>query len=71
VTAAESVLRDDVLDHRCTRRHVAQSYALVMRSVHDADWPSINAAILDRYSLSGLEFIKREAWKINDRLAGA
>lgn len=27
------------------------------------DWPSVNAAILSRYSVSGLNYIKAQAWK--------
>lgn len=69
MTAMESVLYDDLADPRCTRRNVAQSYAAVMRYTPDADWGAINAAILERYRPSGLEFIKQEAWKINERIA--
>ncbi len=27
-------------------------------------WPTLNLAIMDRWSPSGLEYVKRKAWKI-------
>ena len=48
-----------------TRNHVARTYALLLKDYKDAvDWPSVNAAIVARWSLSALEYIKRRAWAI-------
>ncbi len=47
-----------------TRKDVAQTYRLILES-RDAlcvDWPEINKAIIARWSLSGLLWIKRQAW---------
>lgn len=35
------------------------------------DWPCINRAILERWSMSGLEWIKRRAWKDGRREEGS
>lgn len=44
------------------RRAVAQTYRLAMQSSHPTDWAKVNAAIIDRWSFSGLEWIKKQAW---------
>ena len=49
-----------------TRDKVVPAYrALIMICEHEEDWNagSVNAAIIERWSKSGLEYIKREAWK--------
>ena len=48
-----------------TRFMVAQTYATALVFGPDAiDWHRINAAILARFSKSGLTWIKREAWRM-------
>jgi len=53
------------------QREVAKSYGLALVSAahggDNPDWSAINRAILDRWSMSGLERIKREAWKLANR----
>ena len=53
------------------QREIASDYGLALVSAaHDADnpdWSAINRAILDRWSMSGLEQIKRDAWKLASR----
>jgi hypothetical protein len=44
-----------------SRRQVAQTYRLAMESSEPTDWPRVNRAILKRWSLSGLAWIKRQA----------
>ncbi len=43
------------------RRDVAQSYALAMQSSEQVDWAAINKAIIERWSMSGLIWIKKQA----------
>ena len=45
------------------QRSVALTYALAIRSREATDWEAVNKAIIDRWSISGLERIKRMAWK--------
>lgn len=56
----------DTLLHEITsgapRRAVAQTYRLAMQSSQPTDWPRVNAAILERWSVSGLTWIKQQAW---------
>lgn len=46
----------------CTQRQVAQTYALGLHSSDETDWAKVNRAIIDRWSVSGLERIKNMAW---------
>lgn len=43
------------------RSDVAQTYALAMRSSEKTDWASVNRAIIARWSVSALDWIKRQA----------
>jgi hypothetical protein len=58
----------EVASKQITQKHVALTYAMAIKSEHDKadkpDWKAINGAILSRWSMSGLEHIKRRAWKI-------
>lgn len=47
-----------------TQKSVALTYALAIRSREDTDWEKVNQAIIARWSLSGLERVKKMAWKI-------
>jgi hypothetical protein len=53
------------------QREIANDYGLALVSAaHGADtpdWPAINRAILGRWSMSGLDRIKRDAWKAASR----
>lgn len=52
----------------CTRKGLALTYAMAIRSeaqgADKPDWPTINRAILSKYTISGLEWIKKRAWDI-------
>lgn len=67
--SADDFWRQDVLDaiadHRCTRDDVAVEYATALRAYGpNGDWAGINGAILGRWSMSGLRYIKEKAWKL-------
>ena len=51
-----------------TQKDVAVSYGLALRSAaagtDTPEWSVINRAILARWSMSGLERIKKRAWQI-------
>ena len=51
----------EIADPAMKRRDVAQSYALAMRSQETTDYARVNAAIIARWSLSALEYIKHLA----------
>ena len=56
------ILLTEIKDKRCKRRTVAKTYALALRSSESTDWSAVNTAIITRWSVSGLEWIKRQAW---------
>lgn len=50
-----------------TRKSIAMTYRLAMEQEKDPDgekidWEKVNRAIVERWSLSGLKFIKNLAW---------
>jgi len=62
LTAAEHNLRQTIIDRRCTRDDVAVGYADAIGVMGFVNWPEIDQAIMERWSRSGLEYIKRAAW---------
>ena len=56
------VLLEEIADKRFKQRNIAQTYALALRSSYNTDWATVNKAIIERWSLSGLERIKNWAW---------
>ncbi len=44
------------------QRDIASTYGLALRSSCETDWSTVNAAIVERWSVSGLERIKEAAW---------
>ena len=51
-------LLHEIADRAMYRRDVAQSYALALRSSEVTDWATVNAAIIARWSLPALEYVK-------------
>jgi hypothetical protein len=45
------------------RKDIAVTYALALRSSDPTDWQQVNEAVIERWSFSGLEWIKKQAWK--------
>ena len=64
LAACESMLLSEIADPRMKRNDVAQTYALTLRSSErsQVDWGKINRAIIARWSLSALTWIKTKAW---------
>lgn len=60
----EGVLLEEIADKRLKREDVAMSYAFAIRQDAKLDWRKVNEAIIDRWSLSALKWIKERAWKI-------
>ncbi len=53
-------------DPKLTRKNCVEMYAELLRtrSMDLIDWPAVNRSIMNRWSLSGLKWIKDRAWKI-------
>lgn len=59
-----TVLLSEISDKNITQRGVALTYAMALSSSEKTDWAAVNAAIIRRWSRSGLERIKVKAWAI-------
>jgi len=60
----ENMILREIADKKFKQRDIAQTYALsIVSSEHDnIDWVKVNRAIIERWSKSGLERIKKMAW---------
>ena len=63
----ESTLLMEAGTKGITRKSIAMTYRLSMEQERDIggekiDWEKVNSAIVDRWSLSGLVYIKKLAW---------
>lgn len=58
----ERMLLEEIADKDMKRRDVAQTYALALKSSEKVDWAKVNAAIVARWSVSALAWIKERAW---------
>jgi len=56
------VLLDEIAHKGATRKDIAKTYALALRSSEPTDWERVNRAIIERWSLSALGWIKTKAW---------
>jgi hypothetical protein len=57
----EQTLLAEIADPGTSRRDVAQTYRLAMASSERVDWRRVNEAIIERWSLHALEWIKTQA----------
>ena len=55
-------LLDEIACKEAKRLDVAKTYALALRSSYPTDWREVNRAIIERWSRSALEYIKKMAW---------
>jgi hypothetical protein len=62
----EGQLAREIADPRMTREDVALTYAFALRQWNPADtrYAAINRAIMERWSLSALKWIKTRAWAL-------
>jgi hypothetical protein len=56
-------LLEDIATPAMKRRDVAMTYRLALRSADRVDWPAVNRAIIARWAVSALEWIKAEAFR--------
>jgi hypothetical protein len=62
----EGTILREIADPWIKRADIAMTYAFGLRSSEEIDWPKINHAIIDRWSLSALKWIKDRAWKMHE-----
>ena len=49
----------EIADKSLKRDIIAMTYALALRSSEETDWKQVNMAIIERWSMSGLHYIKK------------
>ena len=59
----ENTILNEIEHKECKRKDIALTYYLCMNASDEIDWGKINEAIIERWSFSGLEYIKKEAYK--------
>jgi threonine synthase len=59
----ENVLLREIADKRLKQADVALTFAMAMASSEEVNWPRVNEAIIERWSISGLRRVKEMAWK--------
>ena len=59
----EGQLLEEIANPAMKRKDVAQTYRLALRSADRVSWGIVNRAIISRWSVSALEWIKAEAFK--------
>lgn len=59
---ADDLMLQEIADKKCKRKDIARTYALALRSDHPCNFAKVNKAIIERWSVSGLNWIKTAAW---------
>ena len=62
----ERVILEEINTKAFKQKDIAQTYSFVIKQNYPIDIKKINKAIVNRWSLSGLNTIKKLAWKIVD-----
>jgi hypothetical protein len=60
----QGTLLDEIADPSMKRKDVAQTYAFAIRQHDEVDFAVVNRAIVERWSIAGLKWIKEEAWRL-------
>ncbi len=58
----DEVMLQEISDPKCKRLDIAKTYALALRSSYPTDFAKVNKAIIERWSLSALDYITKMAW---------
>lgn len=64
--SSKAIILEEIGDRSFRQKDIAYTYYLIMLYATDpdaVDWASINQAIIDRWSVSGLKRVKKMAWK--------
>ncbi len=60
IADVEGVIEREIAN-KCTQKQIAQTYALALRSSWPTDWSKVNSMIVERWSVAGLNRIKKMA----------
>ena len=53
----------EINSKECKRKDIALTYSMAILSSETTNWVKVNRAITNRWSMSGLRYIKELAWK--------
>ena len=57
------ILISEIMDKKLRRKDIARTYRTAMEIQRDkTDWRKVNQSIIDRWSVSALNYIKKLAW---------
>lgn len=59
----QGTIMREIADPALKRDDVALTYAYAIRQDADMDWPAVNHAIIERWSMAALKYIKDRAWR--------
>jgi len=59
----EATILNEISHKECKRNDIALTYYFCLVSSEKINWGRINRSIMERWSRSGLNYIKTEAWK--------
>lgn len=62
LTNCTNMLLDEISNKKFKQKDISQTYALSLRSSFPTNWKKVNQAIINRWSKSGLDRIKKMAW---------
>ena len=62
LAGCEALLLREIANTKFKQKNIARTYALSMASSEKVDWLKVNRAIIERWSRSGLERVKKMAW---------
>lgn len=62
LTCTTQTLLGEIANKQMKRRDVAKTYALALQSSDETDWRQVNEAIIARWSMHALTWIKDQAW---------
>lgn len=63
MVGVEDQLLREIADPVMTRDDVALTYAFALVHQEGVDFPRVNRAILERWSMAALHYVKGKAWK--------
>lgn len=59
----EAQMLREIADKRMTRDDVKVTYAFGLLTPREVDWRRVNEAIVERWSVSALAYVKEGAWR--------
>ena len=62
-----NVILNEIADKRFKQKDIADTYGLSLISSEYTDYKTVNRAIVDRWSVSGLDRIKKMAWAMVEK----